>query len=64
MDPTRAEMLDKIKAQGDVVRKLKEQKAEKAMVRNKIQNQKNLLQYILFRIYQNWRIILMISMIT
>ena len=64
MDPTRAEMLDKIKAQGDVVRKLKEQKAGKAMVRNKIQNQKKLLQYILFRIYQNWRIILMISMIT
>ena len=33
MDPTRAELLDKIKAQGDVVRKLKEQKAEKSMVR-------------------------------
>ena len=33
MDPNRAELLDKIKAQGDVVRKLKEQKAEKVMVR-------------------------------
>ena len=33
MDPSRTELLDKIKAQGDVVRKLKEQKAEKSMVR-------------------------------
>ena len=33
MDSNRTELLDKIKAQGDVVRKLKEQKAEKSMVR-------------------------------
>jgi len=31
MDPSRAELLEKIKAQGDVVRKLKEQKAEKSL---------------------------------
>ena len=34
MDPQRAELLEKIKAQGDVVRKLKEQKAEKSLVRS------------------------------
>ena len=53
MDPTRAEMLDKIKAQGDVVRKLKEQKAEKAMVRNKNTKSKILLQYYLYYFIQD-----------
>ena len=33
MDSNRTELLDKIKAQGDAVRKLKEQKAEKSTVR-------------------------------
>ena len=33
MDPSRTELLDKIKAQGDVVRQLKEKKAESSVVR-------------------------------
>lgn len=35
MDSARAELLDRIKAQGDVVRKLKAEKAEKSLVRFK-----------------------------
>lgn len=39
MDPAKAELLDKIKAQGDVVRKLKAEKADKSMVRFQNQGQ-------------------------
>ena len=59
MDPNRAELLDKIKAQGDVVRKLKEQKAEKVMVRiaklflPSIQDHK--CAFTTNRIFQNWQ---------
>jgi len=42
MDPNRAELLDKIKAQGDVVRKLKEQKAEKVMIEQEVEKLKAL----------------------
>jgi hypothetical protein len=35
MDPAKLELVEKIKAQGDVVRKLKEQKADKPSVRKK-----------------------------
>ena len=34
MDPSRAELQEKIKAQGDIVRKLKSEKVEKSLVRN------------------------------
>ena len=33
MDPSRAELQEKIKAQGDIVRKLKSEKVEKSLVR-------------------------------
>ena len=33
MDPSRAELQEKIKAQGDIVRKLKTEKVEKSLVR-------------------------------
>ena len=35
MDPSRAELQEKIKAQGDIVRKLKAEKVEKSLVRLK-----------------------------
>ena len=59
MDPNRAELLDKIKAQGDVVRKLKEQKAEKVMVRNVklflLSFQDDKFAFTTNRIFQNWQ---------
>merc|ERR1719189_3112305 len=42
MDSNRTELLDKIKAQGDVVRKLKEQKAEKSMITDQVEKLKAL----------------------
>jgi len=42
MDSNRTELLDKIKAQGDVVRKLKEQKAEKSMITDEVEKLKAL----------------------
>merc|ERR1712004_749002 len=42
MDPQRAELLEKIKAQGDVVRKLKEQKAEKSLIGDEVEKLKAL----------------------
>jgi len=42
MDSNKAELLDKIKAQGDIVRKLKEQKAEKTMITNEVEKLKAL----------------------
>lgn len=50
-DKGKAELLEKIKAQGDVVRKLKTEKAEKSLVR--IFCQKMILTFQIFHHFRN-----------